>query len=112
MLYGMKKSFNRTIHKTSLLKRGTGKNHYLVQSTDPVVNRKMRRRSDFYPYSWSINSSLRVFATGSSTPQSARRTLSRLTGVPISKLIFDSITGDYTAITYTIVTSKKGPESK
>ena len=99
-------------HKTTLLKRGTGKNHYLVQSTDPVVNRKMRRRSDFYPYSWSINSSLRVFSTGSSTPQSARRTLSRLTGVPVSEFIFDALTGDYTAITYTIVTSKMGTETK
>ena len=98
------------MHKTYSMQLEYGKKQYLYQSTDPKVNRKMNRRNDFYIYSWSINSSLRIFSTTKATPQSARRTLSRLTGVHISKLIFDSITGDFAAITYTIVTSKNNSE--
>ena len=112
MLHGMEKSFNRTIHKTYAIQLEYGKKRYLFQSTDHAVIRKMRRRNDFNIFSWSINSSLRVFTTAKATPQSARRTLSRLTGVPISKLIYNALEDDYCAITYTIVTPKKVPESK
>ena len=90
-------------YKTYMWKLSRDDTLYCFQSKDPRVKRKMARRKDFSVFNtWSDGKM--VYITEKSTPQSARKTLGRLTSSEIKK----EPAGDaYYAETYTIVTSKE-----
>ena len=68
----------------------------------------MARRGDFKVFNtWSDGTM--VYVTEQNTVQSAKRTLSRLTGQKVHYMRADDV---YIAQTHTIVTSKKRPLSK
>ena len=94
-------------YKTYMWKLYQDEHSYCFQSKDPRVKRKMARRKDFAIFNtWSDGTM--VYASGKNTTQSAKRTLARLTGSEVYYLRSDDV---YIAETYTIVTSKKKPQS-
>ena len=77
---------------------------FCYQSSDPRVKRKMARRGDFKVFNtWSDGTM--VYVTEQNTVQSAKRTLSRLTGQKVHYMRADDV---YMAQTHTIVTSNEG----
>ena len=80
---------------------------FCYQSNDPRVKRKMARRDDFKVFNtWSDGTM--VYISAKNDTQSAKRTLSRLTG---QKVIYMRASDVYMAKSHTIVTSKKRPLS-
>ena len=91
-------------YTTSCWKLTRDEDIYRFQSDDPLVINKMRRRADFDLVAWGENAIIEIYSTIKSTPQSARKTLGRLTSSEIKK----EPAGDaYYAETYTIVTFKE-----
>ena len=77
---------------------------FCFQSNDPRVKRKMARRNDFNIFNtWSDGTM--VYITGQNNTQSAKRTLSRLTG---QKVVYMRSSDVYMAESHTIVTSDEG----
>ena len=90
-------------YKTYMWKLYKDDTLYCFQSKDPRVKRKMARRKDFSVFNtWSDGTM--VYITEKNTPQSAKRTLYRLTGSEVKYLPLDDV---FIAITNTIVTSKE-----
>ena len=69
----------------------------------------MARRKDFTIFNWAINHTQLVYVSNKKTTQSAKRTLTRLTGSKVFYLCSEDV---YVAETDTIVTSKKRSEHK
>ena len=67
---------------TYLWQEAWGRNQYRFKSTDPRIIRKMVRRVDFTEDSIYLNRPDRVFISRFYSPQEARRTFRRLTGLP------------------------------
>ena len=90
-------------YKTYMWKLSKDDTLYCFQSKDPRVKRKMARRKDF-PFFNTWSDGTMVYTSGKNTPQSAKRTLYRLTGSEVKYLPLDDV---FIAITNTIVTSKE-----
>lgn len=53
---------------------------YRFQTDDPLVNKRMNQRKNFYLIGWSVNTRLWIFQVQLHTQQNALRTLKALTG--------------------------------
>lgn len=80
---------------------------YVFQSNDPAVCKRMRQRKDFKKIGIKMAWDYSMFKTQKKTPQSALRTLARITRSKVKK---DAKNDVYFAITYTIVAPKNKPE--
>lgn len=80
-----------------------GKPYYRIQTTDPVIARKLRRRTTFKLVCCGINTTLWIFRGTYSTPYKAKISIQRLTGQKVKK---DAVTGGFVAETYPISTPK------
>mgnify|MGYP004456166487 CR=1 FL=1 len=89
-------------YKTYMWQLVHGEPWYRFQTDDPAIRRKMLRRSGFRESGWGENvDGYWVFQARISTPQSALRTLRRITG---SKPEKDASEEVFLAKTHTIVT--------
>ena len=94
-------------YKSYMWKLYNGEHSYCFQSKDPRIKRKMARRKDFSIFNaWSDGTM--VYVSYKKTSQSAKRTLTRLTGSETYYISSDNV---YMAKTHTIVTSKKKPQT-
>ena len=90
-------------HITSCWQEQRNKKYYRIQTDDPAVAKKLRRRTTFKLVCCGINTVLWIFRGTYSTPQKAKISLQRLTGQKVKK---DAITGGFVAVTYPILTYK------
>jgi len=79
---------------------------YTYQPNDPEVIQRMNERKDFWQVGYG---DILVFKTRKKTPQSARRTLSRVTSGIVKKDVKNDV---FYAISNTIVGTKTKPETK
>ncbi len=79
------------------------KPYYRIQTTDPTVARKLRRRTTFKLVCCGINTALWIFRGTYSTPYKAKISLQRITGQKVKK---DAVTGGFVAETAPILYSK------
>ena len=84
-------------------------NIYVYQPHDPVVIRRMKQRKDFWQVGDVIVGDFLVFKSRKKTPQSAMRTLGRITRGIVKK---DAVNGVWYAVSNTIVAPQKKPETK
>jgi len=87
-------------YTTSLWQEQRGKPYYRIQTTDPAVARKLRRRTTFKLVGYGVNKSIWIFGGTYSTPQKAKLSLQRLTGQKVKK---DTVAGGFVAETYPIL---------
>lgn len=93
--------------KTSIWQELPRKKQYRIQTNDPAVARKLRRRDSCKLVLSGINKNLWVYVTSFKFPWIAKRALQRLTGQEIQKT--PAVDGfDYQTIPK--LTSKKGIE--
>lgn len=89
---------------TSLWQEQKRKPYYRIQTEDPLVARKLRRRTTFKLVGIWINQAQWIFRGTYSSPYKAKISLERLTGQKVNK---DAVTGGFVAETRPILT----PES-
>lgn len=99
----MSKNGSMVSYTTSLWQEQRRKSYYRIQTDDPVVARKLRRRTTFELVCNGVNKSIWIFRGTYSTPYKAKISLQRLTGQKIRK---DTVTDGFMAVTYPILTSK------
>ena len=87
-------------YTTSLWQEQRNKKYYRIQTDDPAVARKLRRRTTFKLVCCGINTVLWIFRGTYSTPYKAKISLQRLTGQKVKK---DAITGGYVVETAPIL---------
>lgn len=91
-------------YTTSLWREKRGQpSYYRIQTNDPAVARKLRRRTTFKLVCCGINTTLWIFRGTYSTPYKAKISIQRLTGQKVKK---DAVTGGFVAETYPISTPK------
>lgn len=95
-------------YTTSMWQELRGKPYWRIQTDDPAVARKLRRRTTFKLVCCGINTTLWIFRGTYSTPQKAKLSLERLTGQKVKK---DAVTDGFVAETYPILTSKSKSQS-
>ena len=79
------------------------KPYYRIQTTDPAVARKLRRRTTFKLVCCGINATMWIFRGTYSTPQKAKISIERLTDQKVKK---DAITGGFVTKNAPILTSE------
>lgn len=79
------------------------KPYWRIQTDDPAVVRKLRRRTTFKLVCCGLNTALLIFRGTYSTPYKAKISIQRLTGQKAKK---DAVTGGYVVETYPILTPK------
>ena len=79
---------------TSIWQEQRRKPYYRIQTDDPAVIRKLRRRITFKLVCCGINTALWIFRGTYSTPYKAKISLQRLTGQKVKK---DAVTGGFVA---------------
>jgi hypothetical protein len=91
---------------------------YRIQSNDPVVNRKLRKRktttdacSTWFHQNREYYKGMKIFRLRYSSPKLAKQSLSRLCGAKYGELKEDASTGGFIAYTHTKLASKSGLES-
>lgn len=90
-------------YSTSLWHEQRGKPYYRIQTDNPTVARKLRRRTTFKLVCCGLNTTLWIFRGTYSTPYKAKISLERLTGQKVKK---DAVTGGFVAETRPILTPK------
>ena len=95
-------------YKTYLWQEIRGSNWYRIQTDDPSVIRKLRRRKTATLCSWALNDSSVIFSIRYKSPRLARQSLQRLTGQKVKK---DSLNDVFVADAVTILTCKNKPET-
>ena len=91
---------------------------YRIQSNDPVVNRKLRKRktttdacSTWFHQNREYYKGMKIFRLRYSSPKLAKQSIRRLCSTRYGRLQKDASTGGFIAYTRTILTSKSGLES-
>ena len=84
---------------------------YRIQTNDPEVARKLRRREITMIAGLGVNAPLWIFRFKYSSPKLAKQSLSRLCGTKYGELKEDASTGGFIAYTHTKLASKSGLES-
>ncbi len=87
-------------YTTSLWQELRRKPYYRIQTTDPTVAKKLRRRTTFKLVCCGINTTLWIFRGTYSTPYKAKISIQRLTGQKVKK---DAVTGGYVVETTPIL---------
>ena len=82
-------------------------NYWRIQTTDPLVKRKLSRRNTVTLVGECFNGSIMIYRLQYYTPQKAKQSFQRLTGQKIKK---DSDNDVFYAETYPILTNKNIPE--
>ena len=82
-------------------------NYWRIQTTDPIVKRKLSRRNTAKLVGECFNHPMVIYRLQYYTPQKAKQSFQRLTGQKIKK---DSEDGVFYAETYPILTNKNIPE--
>ena len=90
-------------YTTSMWQEQSRKPYYRIQTDNPTVARKLRRRTTFKLVGIWINQVQWIFRGTYSTPQKAKLSLQRLTGQKVKK---DTITGGFVAYTKLILNNK------
>ena len=90
-------------YTTSCWQEQRRKPYWRIQTDDPTVARKLRRRTTFKLVCTWINQVQWIFRGKYSTPQKAKLSLQRLTGQKVEK---DAVTDGFVAVTKPILTSK------
>ena len=84
----------RINHSTFLWQEQRRKPYYRIQTNDPIVANKLRRRIKFKLVCCGVNTTLWIFRGTYSSPYKAKISLQRLTGQKVKK---DVITGGFVA---------------
>ena len=82
-------------------------NYWRIQTTDPLVKRKLSRRNTAKLVGECFNGPIMIYRLQYYTPQKAKQSFQRLTGQKIKK---DSDNNVFYAETYPILTNKNIPE--
>ena len=82
-------------------------NCWRIQTTDPKIKSKLRRRNSAMLVGECINHPMVIYKLQYYSPQKARQSFQRLTGQKIKK---DPVEGVFYAETYPILTNKNVPE--
>ena len=96
-------------HKTYLWQELRGKRWWRIQTDDPAIIRKLRKRNSASLCIWCINDKMVVFRTQYYSPDKAKISLQRLTGQKPKK---DAENGVFYAETTPILDSKSTSESQ
>ena len=91
-----------------LWRESTSANWWRIQTTDPSVKRKLRRRDTAKLVVECFNHSMVIYKLQYYTPQKAKQSFQRLTGQKLKK---DAEIGVFYAETYPILHQKSGVES-
>ena len=84
-------------------------NYWRIQTTDPLVKRKLSRRNTATLVGECFNDNMVIYRLQYYTPQKAKQSFQRLTGQKIKK---DSDIDVFNAETYPILTNRKIKEEK
>ena len=84
-------------------------NYWRIQTTDPLVKRKLSRRNTATLVGECFNDNMVIYRLQYYTPQKAKQSFQRLTGQKIKK---DSDMDVFYAETYPILTNRKIKEEK
>ena len=95
-------------HKTYLWQELRGKRWWRIQTDDPAIIRKLRKRNSASLCIWCINDKMVVFRTQYYSPDKAKISLQRLTGQKPKK---DAENGVFYAETTPILTSNNKPQT-
>jgi len=95
-------------HKTCLWQEVKRDSWWRIQTNDPSVIRKLRRRKTATSCSWALNDSTVIFSIRYKSPRLERQSLQRLTGQKVKK---DALNDLFVAYTVTILDSKSTSES-
>ena len=96
-------------YKTCLWQEVKRDSWWRIQTNDPSVIRKLRRRKTATLCSWALNDSMVIFSIRYKSPRLARQSLQRLTGQKVKK---DALNDLFVAYTVTKLTSKSTSESQ
>ena len=94
-------------HMSYLWREVSNDNWWRIQTTDPIVKRKLSRRNTATLVGECFNHPMVIYRLQYYTPQKAKQSFQRLTGQKIKK---DSEDGVFYAETYPILTNKNIPE--
>ena len=94
--------------KTYLWQELRGKRWWRIQTDDPVVIRKLKRRKTATVCVWFLNAPTVIFSIQYKSPRLARQSLQRLTGQIVKK---DALNDLFFADTSTILTSNNKPQT-
>ena len=92
-----------------LWREGSSDNYWRIQTTDPLVKRKLSRRNTATLVGECFNDNMVIYRLQYYTPQKAKQSFQRLTGQKIKK---DSDIDVFYAETYPILTNRKIKEEK
>ena len=95
-------------YKTCLWQEVKRDSRWRIQTNDPSVIRKLRRRKTATLCSWALNDSMVIFSIRYKSPRLARQSLQRLTGQIVKK---DALNDLFFADTSTILTSNNKPQT-
>ena len=95
-------------YKTCLWQEVKRDSWWRIQTNDPSVIRKLRRRKTATLCSWALNDSMVIFSIRYKSPRLARQSLQRLTGQIVKK---DALNDIFVADTSTILTCKNKLET-
>ena len=96
-------------YKTYLWQEVKRDSWWRIQTNDPSVIRKLRRRKTATLCSWALNDSTVIFRIRYKSPRLAEQSLQRLTGQKVKK---DALNDLFVAYTVTKLTSKSTSESQ
>ena len=94
-------------HMSYLWREVSNDNWWRIQTTDPIVKRKLSRRNTSKLVGECFNHPMVIYRLQYYTPQKAKKSIQRLTGQKIKK---DSENAVFYAETYPILTNKNIPE--
>ena len=94
-------------YKSYLWRELPSDNCWLIQTTDPKIKSKLRRRNSAMLVGECMNHPTVIFKLQCYSPQKAKQSFERLTGQKIKK---DPVEGVFYAETYPILTDKNVPE--
>ena len=94
-------------HKSYLWREVSNDNWWRIQTTDPIIKRKLSRRNTSKLVGECFNHSMVIYKLQYYSPQKAKQSFMRLTGQKIKK---DSEEGVFYSETYPILTNKNRPE--
>ena len=95
-------------YKTCLWQEVKRDSWWRIQTNDPSVIRKLRRRKTTTLCSWALNDSTVIFRIRYKSPRLAEQSLQRLTGQKVKK---DALNDVFVADVVTILTCKNKPET-
>ena len=109
---------NNVTHYVALWQETPRHQEYRIQTNDPDIIRKLRRRqtttdagSTRFHRDQDYYKGMRIFRLRYSSPKLAKQSLSRLCGTKYGELKKDASTGGFIAYTRTKLASKSGLES-